>query len=81
MLPESDVDRWHNPGMFGGRSKTLYYILAIVYGLVCADLLYFLVRGDGNVASGVLALIFGGGAFLCVRSGRRPAADSQPRLR
>ncbi len=66
--------------MFGGRSKTIYGILAFVYALVCADLLYFLLRGDGNAASGVLALIFGGAAFLCVRAIRRPAPDSQPRL-
>jgi hypothetical protein len=66
--------------MFGSRSKTLYYILAFVYGLVCIDLLYFLIRGDGTVVTGVLAIIFGGGAFLCIRSARRPAADSQPRL-
>jgi hypothetical protein len=66
--------------MFGSRSKPIYVILAFVYGLVCADLLYFLLRGDGNVASGVLALIFGGATFLCIRSIRRPAPDSQPRL-
>jgi len=80
-FPESVADRWHNPGMFGGRSKTLYFILAFVYGLVCADLVYFLLRGDGNVASGVLAVIFAGATFLCIRSIRRPAPDSQPRLR
>jgi len=67
--------------MFGGRSKRLYVILAIVYGLVFADLVYFLVRGEGNLASGVLAVIFGGATFLCIRSIRRPVADSQPRLR
>ena len=67
--------------MFGGRSKVLYVILAIVYGLVCADLVYFLLRGDGNAASGVLALVFGGATVLCIRSARRPAPDSQPRLR
>ena len=77
MRPE----RWHNPEMLGGRSKTLYYILAFVYGLVCLDLLFYLVRGDGNVVTGVLALVFGGGAFLCLRSARRPAPDSQPRIR
>ena len=67
--------------MFGQRSKTLYVILTIVYGLVAADLLYFLARGKGNAATAVLALVFGGGAFLCARSARRPAPDSQPRYR
>jgi len=66
-----------------GRSKGLYIVLAIIYGLVAADLLLVLFRGDGSGLAAVMVVVFGGAAFLCIRTARRPssAVGSQPRPR
>ena len=59
--------------MPGRRSKRFYLVLAVLYGLVAADSAYSLVSGNGNGLSFVLALVFGVGCALCVRSARRSA--------
>jgi hypothetical protein len=59
--------------MFGGRSKRFYVILAVIYGLIAADLLVSLVSGDGNGISFVLAVVFVVCCAVCVRSARQSA--------
>ena len=59
--------------MFGRRSKRFYLVLAIVYGLITADLLLTLVSGNGNGISVLLAIVFGVSCFVCARSARQSA--------
>jgi hypothetical protein len=62
------------------RSKPLYAILAIIYGVFCLSLLFNLISGNGNVASFIFAVILGGASFLCIRTARGQSPDSQTRI-
>ena len=66
-------NRWHNPEMFGRRSKRFYLVLAIGYGLITADLVVSLLSGNGSGISALLMIVFGVSCVVCARSARQSA--------
>ena len=59
--------------MFGRRSKRFYLVLAIVYGLITADLVVSLLSGNGSGISALLVVVFGVSCVVCARSARQSA--------